>query len=302
MKKLLVYTLVAIGLSLLTVALILAQAPEPAALNGEQCKACHAEQYDQWAATAHPKSVEAVKSSDHASEDCLHCMSTDYRYDETLTVETFQFGVTCLACHAPHDTPGDAKPTIADVSAVCKDCHNAHLEEGAAEFEAGNTARHPSKEMMAGLGAIGVASTPSKHDMACNTCHLEGHRYEPAQSACDACHGGEKTIEGVAALFAPRLEELAAMETLQDDYPAAYTNFTMLSNDKSNGVHNPAYALAVLNAINSPLGESPAAVTPVELPATGGKIANFLALAVTGSGLVLTLLGAGMALIGRRRR
>jgi hypothetical protein len=138
--------------------------------------------------------------------------------------------------------------------------------------------------------------------MACNTCHLEGHRYEPAQSACNVCHGGEKTIEGVAALFAPRLEELAAMETLQDDYPAAYTNFTMLSNDKSNGVHNPAYAMAVLNAINSPLGESPAAVTPVELPATGGKIANFLALAVTGSGLVLTLLGAGMALIGRRRR
>jgi len=302
MKKLLVYTLIGIGLSLLTVALILAQAPEPAALSGEQCKACHAEQYDEWAATAHPKSVEAVKSSDHASESCLHCMSTDYRYDESLTVETFQFGVTCLACHAPHDTPGDAKPKVADVSAVCKDCHNAHLEEGMAEFEAGNTARHPTKEMMAGLGAIGVASTPSKHDMACNTCHLEGHRYEPAQSACDVCHGGEKTIEGVAALFAPRLEELAAMKTLQDDYPAAYTNSTMLSNDKSNGVHNPAYALAVLNAINSPLGESPAAVTPVELPATGGEIANVLALAVTGSGLVLTLLGASMALIGRRRR
>ena len=302
MRRFLVYTLIAIVLSLLTVAVISAQGPEPEALSGEQCKTCHAEQYDEWAATVHPESIKDVKSSDQASESCLHCMSSDYRYDETLTVETAQFGVTCLACHAPHDTPGDDKPKIADVAAVCKDCHNAHLEEGATEFEAGNTVRHPSKEMMAGLGAVGVAPTPSKHDTACNTCHLEGHKYEPAQSACDTCHGDDKTIEGVAALFTSRLEELAAMETLQDNYTAAYTNFTMLSNDKSNGVHNPAYATAMLNAINSALGEAPAAVTPAELPSTGGEIAGVLALAATSIGLMLTLLGAGMALINRRRR
>ena len=302
MKRLLVYTLIAMGLSLLTVAVILAQGPDDAALSGEQCKACHATQYDEWATTAHPKSIEAVKSSDHATESCLHCMSTDYRYDETLTVETFQFGVTCLACHAPHDTPGDDKPKISDVDAVCKDCHNGHLEEGATEFEAGNTVRHPSKEMMAGLGAVGVASTPSKHDIACNTCHMEGHKYEPAQSACDTCHSGDKTIESMAASFAPRLEELAAMETLQDGYPTAYTNFTMLSNDKSNGVHNPAYAMAMLNAINSVLEGAPAAVTPAELPSTGGEMVGVLAIAATSGGLGLTLLGAGMALIGCRRR
>jgi hypothetical protein len=302
MKKLLVYTFIAIVLSLLTVALALAQGPEPAALRGEQCKTCHAEEYDEWAATAHPKSIEDVKSSDHASESCLHCMSTDYRYDQTLTVENVQFGVTCLACHAPHDMPGDDKPKIADVSAVCQDCHNAHLEEGVAEFEAGATVRHPSEEMMDGLGAIGVASMPSKHDVACNTCHLEGHKYEPSQAACDTCHGGEKTIESVAALFAPRLKELAATETLKDGYPAAYTNFTLLSNDNSNGVHNPAYAMAMLNAINSALGGVPAAVTPAELPSTGGEIANVLALAATGSGLMLALLGAGMALINCHRR
>jgi len=302
MRRFLVYTLTAIALSLLTVAAISAQGPDDVQLSGEQCKACHAEQYEVWAATAHPKSIEAVKASDHASESCLHCMSTDYRYDETLTVETAQLGVTCLACHAPHDTPGDDKPKISDVSAVCSDCHNGQLEEGATEFEAGNTVRHPTKEMMAGLGAVGVASTPSKHNIACNTCHLEGHKYEPAQSACDTCHGGDKTIEGVAASFTSRLEELAAMEPLADDYPAAYTNFTMLSNDKSDGVHNPAYATAMLNAINSALGEAPAAVTPAELPSTGGEIAGVLSLAATGGGLMLTLLGACMALIGRRRR
>jgi len=301
-KKLLVYTLVAIVLSLLVAAVISAQAQDAAELSGEQCKACHAEAYDEWAATLHPKSIEAVKSSDHASESCLHCMSTDYRYDEAVTVETAQFGVTCLACHAPHDTPGDDKPKISDVSAVCKDCHNGHLEEGKAEFEAGAAVRHPTGEMMAGLGAVGVASTPSKHDIACNTCHLEGHKYEPAQSACDTCHAGAKTIEGVAALFAPRLEELGTMETLKDGYPAAYTNLTMLQNDKSNGVHNVAYATAMLNAINSALGGAPAAVTPAELPSTGSDVASVLAVAATSGGLALTLLGAGAALIGHRRR
>lgn len=58
--------------------------------------------------------------------------------------------MTCLACHNPHDTPSDNKPAIADVAAVCKDCHNAHLEEGATA-EAGTTLRHLVKEMIGGM-------------------------------------------------------------------------------------------------------------------------------------------------------
>ena len=59
--------------------------------------------------------------------------------------------MTCLACHNPHDTPSDNKPAIADVAAVCKDCHNAHLEEGATAG-AGTTLRHSVKEMIGGGG------------------------------------------------------------------------------------------------------------------------------------------------------
>jgi predicted CXXCH cytochrome family protein len=291
LKKIFAAVLVTGALLLFTIAGAMAQLPEADVLSGEQCQMCHADEYDVWAATNHPKSIEAVKASDHASESCLHCMSADYRYDETLTVETAQYGVTCVACHAPHDTPGDDKPAIADVAALCKDCHNAHLEEGAAEFEAGATARHPSKEMMAGLGAIGVASTPSKHDIACNTCHVAGHKYEPAQSACDGCHGGSQTIEAVAAQFAPRLAELGAMETLADDYPAAYTNYTMLLNDKSNGSHNFAYATAILAAINSEVGMAAAAAEPAQLPESGG------ATPLTGSPGILVIAGL-LALMG----
>ncbi|MBC7223079.1 MAG: hypothetical protein H5T59_02185 [Anaerolineae bacterium] len=298
MKKVWILVLAAV-LLVLFAATASAEGPAPEVLSGEQCKMCHAAQYEEWAATAHPKSIEDVKASDHGSEACLHCMSTDYRYDETLTVETAQYGVTCVACHAPHETPGDAKPKIADVAEVCKDCHNGHLAEGAAEFEAGSTVRHPTKEMMAGVGAIGVASVPSKHDMDCTTCHQEGHKYEAKQEACDTCHGGGKTIEGVAALFAPRLEELGAMETLAEDHPAAYTNYTMLLSDASNGVHNVAYATAILNAIDAALGAAPAA-----LPVTGGKLAGWPVWATVGLmalGLASLTAGAVGLLHGRNR-
>jgi len=57
----------------------------------------------------------------------------------------------------------------------------------------------------------------------------------------------------------------------------------MLSNDKSNGAHNVAYATAILNAINSELGT---VVAPAELPISGGAAVNVLSLAPIGGGLL----------------
>ncbi len=302
MKRFLLSLLILTALLLLVTVVAWAQVPDDAVLSGEQCKMCHAEAHADWATTLHPKSIEAVKSSDHATVDCLHCMSADYRWNEELTVETAKYGVTCVACHNPHDTPGDDKPAIADVAAVCKDCHNAHLEEGATA-EAGSTLRHGNKEMMGGYGAIGAEGTVSKHDIACNTCHVQGHLYVPEQSACDACHGGAATIEAAGAAVRAKVEELGAMEGLADGYPEAYTNYTLLLNDGSGGIHNPSYAQAIVAAIDARLAE-PAAVVeeapaeeaaapaeePAELPATGGVPLV--------SGPALLLLSGSIALAG----
>jgi hypothetical protein len=303
MKKTLIATLVIVSLFLIT-GTALAQGLEDSVLSGEQCKMCHPEEYEVWAGTAHPNSITAVKESDHGSEDCLHCMSADYRWDETLTVETAQYGVTCVACHAPHDTPGDAKPAIADVAAACKDCHNAHVEEGAAA-EAGTTMRHAVKEMMDGYGAIGAEGSASVHDLACNTCHLQGHLYVPEQSACDACHGGAATIEAAGAAVRAKVEEVGAIEGLADKWPAAYTNYTMLSSDDSGGIHNAAYAAAIVAAMDAQLAEAPLEVVveeevveevveeaaePEALPVSGGvPLATPGLLVIAGS---LSLVGA----------
>jgi predicted CXXCH cytochrome family protein len=264
-----------------------------------------------WASTGHPNSITAVKESDHGSEDCLHCMSADYRWDNTLTVETAQYGVTCVACHTPHDTPGDDKPAIEDVGALCKDCHNAELEAGATA-EAGTTLRHAVTEMFGGYGAIDAEGEVSKHDLACNTCHLQGHLYVAEQSTCDGCHGGAVTIEESGAAVRAKVEEVMAMEGLADSYPAAYTNVTLLSSDDSGGIHNMPYAVAIMAAIDNQLAQEPApapteeapaeeAPAPEPLPETGGTplVSGSALLMLTGT---LSVMGGLAAYAWNRRK
>jgi predicted CXXCH cytochrome family protein len=318
MRKFIVVVLAVVALSLFTTVAVLAQVPEDDVLSGEQCKMCHPNEHADWASTLHPNSLENLKATGRAAESCLHCMSADFRYDNTLTAETAQYGVTCVACHTPHETPGDANPAIDDVAALCKDCHNAELEEGATA-EAGTTLRHTVKEMMGGYGAIGAEGTPSAHDIACNTCHLQGHLYVPEQSSCDTCHGGAVTIEAAGAAVRAFVETTGAIEGLAEGWPAAYTNYTMLSNDDSGGIHNPTYAAAIVAAVEAALQEEPAATPeptpeepaatpeptpepeePTQLPETGGVPVDAPTLLVL-SGF-LTLLGGVGAYVWDRRR
>lgn len=50
------------AVSPLLVTTAIAQVPDPAVLSSEQSKTCHPEEYNVWAATAHPNSVGAVKA------------------------------------------------------------------------------------------------------------------------------------------------------------------------------------------------------------------------------------------------
>ena len=318
MRKILIATLVVAALCLSMAAVVSAQVPDDDVLSGEQCKMCHPEEHEVWAGTGHPNSLTAVKDSGHGSEDCLHCMSADYRWNEELTLETAQYGVTCVACHTPHDTPGDEMPAIADVGALCKECHNAEVEAGATA-EAGTTLRHAVTEMMGGYGAINAEGSASAHDIACNTCHLQGHLYVPEQSTCDGCHGGAVTIEETGAAVRAFVESTMAMEGLAEGWPAAYTNVSMLSSDDSGGIHNMSYANAIVAATEALLEAEPVAVAeepaaeeeaapaeeeaaPVEeLPETGGVplVSGPALLLLTGT---LTLAGGFGTYVWTRRK
>ncbi|MFQ6000287.1 MAG: hypothetical protein ACE5LG_01300, partial [Anaerolineae bacterium] len=286
MSKKVVFIALLAGL-ILAFGFAIASAQEPG--DPTVCKTCHSDEYGDWSASAHPNSLEDLVATGYGKDFCLKCMSTDWRLapeDAKPTLDTAKFGVTCLGCHpAAHETPGDDKTVITDVFATCTDCHTASLEEGA-KFEAGAAVHHPQLEIMTGVGAIGVDDMASPHgSLDCNTCHVEGHLYEPADEACATCHGTAKTIVGVHGEIEPLLEALstrldAVPEEQQEEeaYKVAYTNYSYVSADASGGVHNEPYIEAIIDEANASLDQLPAVAaaptatpvpTPEVVPVTG---------------------------------
>jgi len=85
--------ILALGLAVVALAALNANAGDHAYVGAEKCKMCHKVQYTSWAETTHAKSTEAAKAStDPAFEaKCLDCHATNS--DETLA------GIQCEACH-----------------------------------------------------------------------------------------------------------------------------------------------------------------------------------------------------------
>ncbi|MEE4273850.1 MAG: multiheme c-type cytochrome [Thermoanaerobaculales bacterium] len=91
MKKITI--ILVLGLTVVALAALNADAGDHAYVGAEKCKMCHKVQYGSWVETTHAKSTEVAKAStDPAFEDkCLGCHATNS--DEALA------GVQCEACH-----------------------------------------------------------------------------------------------------------------------------------------------------------------------------------------------------------
>ncbi len=85
--------ILALGLAVVALVALNANAGDHAYVGAEKCKMCHKVQYASWLETTHAKATEAAKgSTDPAFEaDCLGCHATNS--DENLA------GVQCEACH-----------------------------------------------------------------------------------------------------------------------------------------------------------------------------------------------------------
>ncbi len=292
----------------------------------------HHQQYMEWVNSGHAKALDTLKANPHAQDFCAACHSADARL-QGATLETAQFGVTCVTCHDGHT--GQESMLRVEAYDTCVECHNGGIEEGA-QAEAGSTVHHPMREMFEGWGAVGVTASPSPHFSAsdgpiCSSCHMVGtaksaipgdiasHDWRPIKPAdasegegdsCTGCHeGAGDAMSGVwdsrQAEISGMLEELKAQLDATKDtageteaWKVAWTNYTFVDADGSQGMHNYPYAKAILEAAMSTLetGE----VTPAELPTTGGVLPGVMPLVV--SGVSLLALGAGAAYVGRRKR
>ena len=137
-------------------------------------------------------------------------------------------------------------------------------------------------------GAGGVTGSPSTHyqqvDGACVGCHMgEGeysHTFEPDTARCEGCHSGIESFDhnGVQTEITAMLEEVKALlissgimsadyeedgeieqnRSIAGEYPeevaAAMWNYMFVVEDQSHGVHNPAYARALLESAKASLG------------------------------------------------
>jgi hypothetical protein len=142
----------------------------------------------------------------------------------------------------------------------------------------------PQATILFGVGAYEIAgvqypaSGTSNHfkSGACVTCHMGktngetgAHTFNASLANCTKCHSGATNfdVDGLQTTVGKMLVELDSLMRLKGminkdgnilpanfpiDYAGAYYNYTLIKDDRSLGVHNPAYTIAVLkNSISS---------------------------------------------------
>lgn len=161
---------------------------------------------------------------------------------------------------------------------LCANCHQprrliAEPVDGAVEITSTHWGPHhgPQSSMLMGLAGAGAEGSPSSHynlvENTCVTCHLgEGdrHTFEPSVSACTACHADAENfdINGTQTEVQEQLDELEELliaaglldeeghptvQAVPEEQAAALWNWIFIAHeDKSLGVHNPAYTRTLL--------------------------------------------------------
>jgi len=161
---------------------------------------------------------------------------------------------------------------------LCANCHQIRNDPPVAaggNIDLGTNTRFGTHygveaQMLLGEGGYGVTGEPSPHyqvvENTCVTCHLgeeANHTYLPDVDRCQACHSGieDFDVNGVQTEIEAMLTEvhdlLIASGIMNEEgrsipgvYPegvaAAMWNYKLVAYDGSRGVHNSAFARALL--------------------------------------------------------
>ncbi len=234
------------------------------------CAGCHSGGAfsEMIAAGLSPNEVETGDA--HPSrQDCRTCheihttyTGDDFALETTASVDLFAVeGVTydsgtgnlCVNCHQPRSLFPAAAEGMVEVTSTHWGPHHG-----------------PQSAFLLGYGGAGLEGTASKHydqvEDSCVGCHLgpnQDHTFEPTVDACMECHDGVESFDlnGVQTEVQAMLDELGGyLETaglMTDGHPVvgvypeaeamALWNYIAVGfEDKSLGVHNPAYIIDLL--------------------------------------------------------
>ncbi len=252
------------------------------------CAGCHGHEGAEARINAglppHDPSVEAVVNV--SPYDCRTCHNIHKTYtsaDWSLTGEeqpvalemtegTFDKGAAnlCANCHQIRNELPDVSPELITIESTRFGTHHG--------VEA---------QMLLGEGGLAVTGSESPHytqtDEACVTCHMgeeRSHTYEPEVERCHACHADLETFDhnetqteieallaevktlliGSGIMLADYEDENGNLQQNRSEpgeYPAgvvsAMWNYMFVVEDQSMGVHNPAFARALLEGAKAAL-------------------------------------------------
>jgi hypothetical protein len=243
----------------------------------DSCTGCHSgASFSKMVAAGETPLTYTGGAVDVTHQDCRTChqihvsyTGDDWALETTAPVALYAFedatfdggnGNLCAVCHQPRRViDGDIVDGIVNWSSTHYGPHHG-----------------PQSAMLLGIGgagevAQGIASGHySEVENTCVGCHLgenDNHTFLPAVSACQECHEGAENfdINGLQteveellaqleeALVAKGMWDLEADEPVTGEYPeadaAALWNYIYVAHeDRSMGVHNPAYTIALLEA------------------------------------------------------
>ncbi len=156
----------------------------------------------------------------------------------------------CMNCHqarraAPDDADGDAPFYVNSTHWGAHHGPQANLLNGDGGYE---------------FGVVLSASSPHESVASCVMCHMDesSHTFMPEDAACLKCHGSVPASDDIETLLADLQTALQTaglldaeagivVDTFGSDSAGALWNYLLIEEDRSMGVHNPAYAKNLLN-------------------------------------------------------
>ncbi len=180
--------------------------------------------------------------------------------DETYTIDFGDKSNNCTSCHQPRRLPpsNDGSGMFAVTSSHWGPHHGPQstLLEGIQGAELAGSEAYP-----------GIGTAKHRTGSSCVTCHMgqsEGgdntgqHSFNPTSTACTTCHpsGAPSEVAGLADDMEALAILLEDVGIVHEGHPVvgSYTltqaeaawNYLLIMEDSSNGVHNPAYAKALV--------------------------------------------------------
>ncbi len=185
------------------------QAGGPRTLRAEDCRECHADQYEGWMLSSHrltlyDRTFQAAWERVKRSTECLTCHTTNFEAEAGPDY----WGVTCMACHTrAADQTTDALErehevrTVPQDSAACATCHEGDHTVTYAEWVVSDHNGPRAVQCQdchdPHSGHLAAESVTA----LCDTCHLQPlpteAPYMHYEGVCTECHAHQIAVDNV---------------------------------------------------------------------------------------------------------